>query len=208
VGGLHSDPSSKDLRSGPVAMMYIHRDGGVEVCAARGGWMVDDVLEKKTGALVFYLTVQEVAVIQGGRILSGHKNIERLQTEPKLVFMNASNSVMVGNFIFRLFSLNDRHSRFTKDLKYLLRTCFATFLLWLREVTLYFNYVVYLNAVVHLYTVVYLYRAVYLNAVVHLYTVVYLYSAVYLNAVVYFDTALLYNSTKQIIRGVEVWGAL
>ena len=41
VEGLHAGPTSKDLRSGPVVHLFMHPQGGVEICAARGGWMID-----------------------------------------------------------------------------------------------------------------------------------------------------------------------
>lgn len=56
VDGLHAGPTSKDLRSGPVVHLFMHPQGGVEICAARGGWMIDDLVKEKTGALIFYLT--------------------------------------------------------------------------------------------------------------------------------------------------------
>jgi plasmid stabilization system protein ParE len=60
---LHPDVSSKDLRSGPVAILYRELNGGVEITAVRGGWMIDDFLEKRTGALIFYLEVLELQVV-------------------------------------------------------------------------------------------------------------------------------------------------
>jgi hypothetical protein len=55
--GLHDDPSSKDLRYGPVSILIIlHPEGETDITTARGGWMVDELLGKQTGALAFYLT--------------------------------------------------------------------------------------------------------------------------------------------------------
>ena len=133
--GIHDDPSSKDLRYGPVTMMMLHPQGGAEIATSRGGWKMEDVFEKKIGALVFYLTVLEQQVIQGGKILGGYDDIYMDHMEPKLSFLCDDNRQLIDNFLYELFRLADRSPIFfNKNIQPMLHTCFASFLLWLKEV--------------------------------------------------------------------------
>ena len=139
--------SSKDLRYGPVAEMYLHPSGGHEICSARGGWMLDDLLEKKTGALVSYLTCLEINVLRGAMILGKYDNIFANQYEAKLCFMDSFSDVekvVVNNFIFKIFHLSNMSPIFVKHLRHYIDTCFATFLLWLDLVSRHhcYNYAV------------------------------------------------------------------
>ena len=99
IADVLEDISSKDLRYGPVAIIYLHLFGGLEICSSRGGWMPDDVLDKKAGALVHYLTMIEVQVAQGGRILGGWDDIQKTQVEPKLIaIVTEANKLKIKNF--------------------------------------------------------------------------------------------------------------
>jgi hypothetical protein len=140
--GLLPDVTSKDLRSGPVAILYRELDGGVEITCARGGWMIDDVLEKKTGALIFYLEVLELRLVQGAFILGEHDNINKAHfTASMSAIYTEENKTKIDNFIFKLLHIAKRSLRYQSNyLKPMVETCFATFLMWLERFILVYNF--------------------------------------------------------------------
>ena len=118
-------------------LLYLHPSGGHEVASARGGWMLDELLEKKTGALCCYLTCLEINVTRGYHILGKHTNIRRTAKEPNLVFLNSGSqefTTNIDNFLFRILHLSKRSPIFQTHLKHMVRTCFASVLVWIDQV--------------------------------------------------------------------------
>jgi hypothetical protein len=142
VDSLCEDQASKDLRYGPTNIIMLAKGGSSDLAAARGGWMSDDVTERKTGALVYYLTCLETHVVRAGHILAGREIIDKTYSNPRLV-VSEEESIQIERFLFELFNLAKRHEMFIKDkdLKQMQRVCFATFLLWLDKVSLAYYFI-------------------------------------------------------------------
>ncbi len=114
VSGVQKDLSSKDLRYSAANTMLLN--AGMEVCVALGGWGIEVMTDRKTGAMHVYILVLFLLICQGSRVLCKWSNYKKAYAAPSLesvrLSLHADHRIRLNNLLIDLMHLGERGHRF------------------------------------------------------------------------------------------------